>query len=60
MEILDQCRRLEEREEVFFCDEPTSVWPQGLTQNRILKFFSISLGFSRSFRSYFVLQIFGV
>ena len=22
-----------------FCDEPTSVWPQGVTQHRILNFF---------------------
>ena len=28
--------------------------------NRIFKFLSISLGFSRFFRSYFRLQIFGV
>ena len=31
---------------MFFSDEPTSVWPLGVTQNRIfIKFFSISLGF---------------
>ena len=31
MESLDQYRRLEEREKArnVFCDEPTSVWPQG-------------------------------
>ena len=32
MESFDQCRRLEVREKarnVFFCDEPTSVLPQG-------------------------------
>ena len=53
VESLDQCRRLEEREKArFFCDEPTSVWPQGVTQHCIfIKFFR--------FRSYFVLQIFG-
>jgi len=44
-----------------FCDEPTSVWPQGVTLHRIfIKFFFISLGFSRFFHMYFVLQIFGV
>ena len=34
-----------------FCDEPTSVWPQGVTQHRIfIKFSSISLGLeSRKF-----------
>ena len=37
MESLDQCRRLELREKArnVFCDEPTSVWPQGVTQHRI-------------------------
>ena len=48
MESLDQCRRLEVREKPrnAFCDEPTSVWPQGLKQQRIfIKFFSISVGF---------------
>ena len=36
MESLDQCRHLEEREKAknVFCDEPTSVWPQGVTQHR--------------------------
>ena len=34
MESLDQCRRLEVREKArnIFCDEPTSVWPQAVTQ----------------------------
>ena len=42
-----------------FCDEPASVWPQGITQHRIfIKFFSISLGCSPFFRSYFVLPNF--
>ena len=49
MESLDQCRRLQVREKAsndVFCDEPTSVWPQGVTKHRIfIKFFSISLGF---------------
>ena len=37
VESLDQCRRLEEREKArnAFCDEPTSVWPRGVTQHRI-------------------------
>ena len=42
LQSLDQCRRLEVREKArnVFCDEPTSVWPQG-TQHRIfIKFFS--------------------
>ena len=34
MKTLDQCRRLEVREKAsfffVFCDEPTSVWPQGV------------------------------
>ena len=63
MESLDQCRHLEAREKArnVFRDEPRSVLPQGVTQHRIfIKFFSISRGFSRFFRSYFVLQIFGV
>ena len=44
MESLDQCRRLEEREKArnVFCDEPTSN-----------QFFSISIGFTCFFRSYF-------
>ena len=34
-----------------FCDEPTSVGPQGVTQHRIfIKFFFDSLGYSRFFR----------
>ena len=63
MESEDECRRLEVREMArnVFRDEPTSVRPQGVTQHRIfINFFSISRGFSRFFRSYFVLQIFGV
>ena len=41
MERLDQCRRLEVREKArnVFCDEPTSVWPQGVTQHRIFTSF---------------------
>ena len=37
VESLDQCRRLQVREKArnAFCDEPTSVWPQGATQHRI-------------------------
>ena len=55
VESLDQYRRLELREKtrIVFCDKPTSVWPQGVTQHRIFKFFAMSLGFSRCFRSYF-------
>ena len=56
MESLDQCRRLEVRKKArnVFCDEPTAVWPQGVTQHRtFIKVFSISLGLSRFFRSYF-------
>ena len=60
MESLDQCLRLEVREKARWWAS-TSVWAQGFTQHRIfIKFFSMSLGFSRLFRSYFVLQIFGV
>ena len=59
---MDQCRRFEMREKarnVFFCDEPASVCSQGITQHRIfIKFFSVSLGFSRFFRSNLVLQIY--
>ena len=60
VESLEQCRRSEVREKArnVFCVEPTSVWQQDVTQHRIfIKYFSISLGFSRFFRSYFVLQI---
>ena len=37
MESLDQCRRLEVSEKArnVFCEEPTSVWPQVVTQQRI-------------------------
>ena len=60
VESLDQCPRLEVREKARWWAS-TSVWAQGFTQHRIfIKFFSMSLGFSRLFRSYFVLQIFGV
>ena len=39
------------RQEIFFCDEPMSVLPQGVTKHCIfINFFSISLGFSRFFR----------
>ena len=58
MESFDQRRRLEVRETArnVFCDDPTSVWSHwGVTQHRIFKFFSISLGFSRFFRLYFEL-----
>ena len=58
MESLDQCRRLEVREKArnVFCDEPTSVWPQGVTQHRIfIKIFSICTDFLAYFAciSYF-------
>ena len=62
MECFDQCRRLEVREKarnVFVMSLRLSDH-KVVTQHRIfIKFFSISLGFSRFFRSYFVLQIFG-
>ena len=62
---MDQCRRLKVREKarklMFF------VMSLRLSDHKVLRdiassssFFSISLGFSRFFRSYFVLQIFGV
>ena len=61
LESLDQCRRLEVREKPrnVFCDEPTSVWPQGVTQHRIfMKFF---FDFARIFSLFsLVFQIFGV
>ena len=59
VESLDQFRRLEVREKgkKCFCDEPASVWQQGIT-SVLIKFFSISLGFARFFRSYFVLPNF--
>ena len=62
MESFDQCWRLEVHEKA------RNVLVMSLrlsdckvvTQHRIfIKFFSISLGFSRFFRWYFVLQIFG-
>ena len=57
---LDQywCLEVCEKARNVFCDEPVS-----LSDHKVLhsnKFFSISLGFSRFFRSYFVLKIFGV
>ena len=60
MESLDQCRRLEvgEKARNIFLREPTCLRSQGVAQHRIfVKFFSISLGFARFFRSYFGLQI---
>ena len=49
VESLDQCRRLEVREKArnVFSDEPTSVWPQGVTQHRI--FISSFFDFARIF-----------
>ena len=62
MESFDQCRRLEVREKarnVLVMSLSLSDC-KVVTQHRVfVKFFSISLGFSRFFRSYFVLQIFG-
>ena len=61
VESLDQCWRLEVREKArnVFCDEPMSVWPQGsYTTSHLHQVSSISLGFSRLLRSYFVVQIF--
>jgi len=66
MESLDQFRRLEVHEKarnVFFSVMSLRLSDHKvvITQHRIfIKFFSISLRFSRFFRSYFVLQIFGV
>ena len=61
-ERFDQCRRLEVREKarnVFVMSLRLSDY-KVVTQHRIfIKFFSISLGYTRFFRSYFVLQIFG-
>ena len=64
VESLDQYRRLEVREKVskmFF------VMSLRLSDHKVLyntasssSFLTISLGFSRFFRSYFVFQIFGV
>ena len=47
MESLDQCRHLKVREKArnVFCDEPTSVLPQGVTQHLPVK--SIFSLFSR-------------
>ena len=65
-ESLDQRRRLEVREirQANFCFFVMSLH---LSDHKVLhniasssSFFSISLGFSRFFSSYFVLQIFGV
>ena len=49
MESLDQSWRLEVREKSrnFFCDESTSVWPQGVTQHRI--FIKVFFDFARIF-----------
>ena len=62
MESFDQCRRLEVREKarnVFVMSLRLSDH-KVVTQHRVfIKFFSISPGFSRFFRSYFLLQIFG-
>ena len=58
VESLDQCRRLEVREKArnVFCDEPVRLSDHKVLDNNA----SISHGFSRFFRSYFVLHIFGV
>ena len=62
MESLDQCRHLEVHEKarnVFVMSLHLSDH-KVVTQHRIfIKFFSISLRFSRFFRLYFILQIFG-
>ena len=62
VESLDQCRHLEVREKA----RNVFVMSLGLSDHKVvtqhhifIKFFSISLGFSRFFCSYFVLQIFG-
>ena len=62
-ESLDQCRRLEVREKA----RNVFVMSLRLSDYKVLhniasssSFFSISLEFSRFFRSYFILQIFGV
>ena len=60
MESLDQCRRLEVREKarnVFVMSQYVCMFHNIASSS---SFFTISLGFSRFFRSYFVLQIFGV
>ena len=63
VESLDQCRRLEVREKarnVFFVISLRLSDHKVLHNiDRIFKFSSISLGFSRFFRTYFGLQIFG-
>ena len=64
MESLGQRRRLEVREKAryVFCHEPVRLSDHKVFHNiaSSSSFFTISLGFSRFFRSYFVLQIFGV
>ena len=67
MESLDQCRLLEVREKArnVFCDEPTSVWPQGITQHRIfIKFFfqfrSDFLAFFAHISEFWVLKEFNI
>ena len=60
MECFDQCRRLEVREKARNVMSLRLSYHKVVTQYRIfIKFFSISLGFSRFFRSYFLLQVFG-
>ena len=53
VESLDQCRRLEVPEKVknVFCDEPKSVWPQGVTQHRI--FIKFIFDFAQIFSLFF-------
>ena len=60
MESLYQCRRLEVREKVrnVFCDVCDHKVLHHIASSS--SSFSISLGFSRFLRSYFVLQTFGV
>ena len=63
VESLDQCQRLEVRENA----RNVFVMSLRLSDHKVLhniasssSFFSISLGFSRFFRSYFIPQMFGV
>ena len=55
VESLDQCRRLEAREKArnVFCNEPTSVWPQGgyTTSHLHQVFFDFARIFSLVFRT---------
>ena len=56
VESLDRFRSRSTRKgKKCFCDEPASVWPH---RTYIKFFYSISRGFSRFFRSYFVLPNF--